>query len=286
MKNLITLIAIFLFSLRGAAQVLPVTILEVSPEVACAGDSSEAHFIFTSPPPSPPQQFSIALEFKHSPVFITNDLFWGTVNDLAIFDTIGPDIVYSYKFQIPQQCPVGAWTVNGEINSPDEQADLIVEDCSENPLQEVFIYSVDNRTVCIGDSLTVNYKLAPSGTNDQIYLNQPGVITRIWQFSFSFLASQPSTVINGETIYTIKLYITPAFTPGIASLFTPNGTIIIPIYLIDCVTGIENYYSEDSHNTPVKYYDMMGNEIEKRFGEIIIEKRPYQKGKWVRFDKL
>lgn len=143
--------------------------------------------------------------------------------------------------------------------------------CTSVRAQSLELISVDNNTVCVGDSITVHYYINSEPKTFMLHLDMTTpTLNQVWQYDSLFWASQKYSVVVGRKLYSTKIRISPDHKcPSVGTLFSDPYPISFQIYIECCGVGIK----ENEPNTEVEkiYFDLQGNKIEKNFNELIIE---------------
>jgi hypothetical protein len=135
--------------------------------------------------------------------------------------------------------------------------------------QSLQILTVTPSALCAGDTMTVKYQFAP-GNNLQISMSAPNH-GQVWQYNQAYLSSMPSTTTGTVTTYSIKLKVPPSAGTGFGYVFNPQEQ---NKHTLDMWCGVETGITElNRDEIKPTYYDLMGNRIEKRMNEYIIEQR-------------
>lgn len=140
--------------------------------------------------------------------------------------------------------------------------------------QSLRIHSINEVSVCPEDSITVNYFFV-SGEGNQISLSN-WKANQIWQWPLEEWKAKPYTITGNDTIYHIRLGIHPWVGVGDAQVYSPHGGNKINLK-IWCLSTSLNEYSMDWGKAT--YYDLLGNPIEKRLNELIIEQKGFARRK-------
>ena len=139
----------------------------------------------------------------------------------------------------------------------------------------VILTSVAPYYACIGDSITISFKFKYSGVPSAVKqwnfnYNNNGQYTQIKYFVFSEFYHMNKSLIGTDTIYSFKALV-PLTLPQVLMGVDVNTSGEYPgknIVIQKCINGIEQYQLDSI--TPI-YYDLMGNKIDKRMNEVIIE---------------
>lgn len=139
----------------------------------------------------------------------------------------------------------------------------------------VILTSVNPYYVCMGDSITISFKFKYSGvpTTAPQWLfkyNNNGQFTAIKTFTYSEFYHMAKNFVSPDTIYSFKAKV-PTTLPQIMLAVDVNVSGEYPgknIVIQKCINGIEQYQLDSI--API-YYDLMGNKIDKRMNEVIIE---------------
>lgn len=116
MKKFILLLAVLACSL-GQSQIIPADIIEITPEVACPGDTVSAKFVFLQPvTPSMPVKVGVWMQQGNNTLFDT--LYIGTMSQLVCVDTIQSGPVYQIEKQVPWGFPAGTWYAEANVINP------------------------------------------------------------------------------------------------------------------------------------------------------------------------
>lgn len=132
--------------------------------------------------------------------------------------------------------------------------------------------------VCKDGAITINFKFKTTPTQtlnpDQpfsfMYEADNGALWLGYNIKCSAIFNLPKTLIGTDTIYQY-LGIIPSDIPLQHYLMygLPNKTITGRSFWVSKCVGIEEY--ELNTNEQKTYYDLMGNKIDRRNGELIIE---------------
>lgn len=135
---------------------------------------------------------------------------------------------------------------------------------------QVNIVSVDT-SVCPGQNLNVKFKWDNSaGATDfrMQYVEENYVVSaHIWSKDNSAFYELPKEILGGDTIYSISLITQPFFPFGLTKFSAGYGDLYdLKVKCLDWV-GINEL---SVNKIEPLYFDLLGNKIEKRSGEIII----------------
>lgn len=153
---------------------------------------------------------------------------------------------------------------------------------SEAQLASGYVSIVNTSTsyVCCDDSIIINFTFHFSGNPDT---------TQKWQFllardpfifyplsgpmKYTEFYSLPHQLVGSDTIYSLKVRIPCEFVDlkgeGETRVWITSESQY-PIFIADCRAGIEEYWL--SPKFPSAYYDFMGNVIEPKPGQLMIQR--------------
>lgn len=138
---------------------------------------------------------------------------------------------------------------------------------------QVSLISASEKT-CPGSDIEVKFKWDQSIGKSSFridYVIYNGILgARIWEFDNSTFYGLQKEIISGDTIYNKKLNTDSSFPVGQVHLnATGSGSLLIELTCND-ITGIPEYNLSDQK--PV-YYDLTGNIVEPKAGQILIIKQ-------------
>ncbi len=160
MKKIKLIIIALLMGVLTRAQIVPVQVLDISPEVLCSGDSTLVRFTIPSPPP-PNLQFQVLLILKSGSFILFDTVFTGYTSSLVSTDTMPSGArIYKIKKHIPFGTPAGQWSVSGNILNQNPYI-FTINNCggSFNPCDTIFpgiSYSTLCHTFCISGTYELN----------------------------------------------------------------------------------------------------------------------------------
>jgi hypothetical protein len=247
------------------AQIIPVTIIETRPEALCTGDTIEVRFVVLAQL-QPNQIFKVGVRLDRNNTTLIDTLFTGTLSQLTVVDTISIGLVYGEKLKIPNQCPVGTWSVSGNILSPN-QVTLGIIAC--NPIPQIISFSPD--TLCPGDTICIKLYNPLKDSFNFNWMTTQGESVIVWT---QILTS------GNETDTMNYCFRTPDF------LYLSCGPAFIGIDLINqwpiyikcgCIINWLGIKQNDPNKLKPIYYDIMGNRVEPQQGMFLIEQKGREK---------
>jgi hypothetical protein len=141
--------------------------------------------------------------------------------------------------------------------------------------QTMTLTAVTPNRACPGDTLSVSFKF--NGTPGVYQFNMAcSSLNKIWSRNSNLFYGLPKVVVNGDTVYTIKLA-TDGFWPNVVSMVTLDW---VSGFSVDFNCGTTTGLSPEVELVPrtlqgqeTVYYDMLGNVIKPRFNEVLIERK-------------
>jgi hypothetical protein len=127
------------------------------------------------------------------------------------------------------------------------------------------------QSVCPGESITVKFKWdqSPGVTDFRLdYIENNGVLAAsIWSKNNSAFYSLPKFIFGQDTVYEIELSTESWYPTGLANIScSPINNFLVTL---ECISPVGIKELEHEQLAPI-YFDLLGNRIEKRHGDLII----------------
>lgn len=273
MKKLsVILFAFVLCSFVRGQQLVPIQIIEITPEIGCPGDTAKVRFIFPQPV-LPTAQFRVGVWLIQNSIILFDTVFTGYISQLLCVDTLQSGApVYQIKKQIPWGIPIGQWYASGNIWNQNPYQ-ITVENCdADNPC--------DTLTPPLNHSTSnINYTFCLTGT---YLINEPYFNwVRIWgqncdSLSYVWIVNGGAPTVTPSIIFTPTVLGVTTFT--LIGVKWVNGTycfqyISWSFTTIACTytfTGIEEY---EQGQPNVSYTTLFGTPTPPIPNTILIEQR-------------
>lgn len=132
------------------------------------------------------------------------------------------------------------------------------------------IFYVTPVTLCPGDSIGVLFKYNGTPGESQFNFQGDSALLQIWQYSNTDFNGLPKSIVGGDTLYFVQL-------PTYSYWKQQKGKLSVDWVTTWDITlrcaapvGLPEYSMDQQ---AVTYYDLMGNAINKRLNELLIEQR-------------
>jgi hypothetical protein len=133
--------------------------------------------------------------------------------------------------------------------------------------QAITIFSASAVDICPGYGLMVSFKYDGSAGSSQINLKND-TTTLFWLIENDSIYKYAKTVVSGDTVYTVPLFMPNYWSDGQASV-TADWQTYWPVSFKCFYTGIKEHLNNSL--LPKEYFDLNGNKIEPKAGILMIE---------------